>query len=67
MAERYFHNGSIPWVKTLDLNNSTLESVEEMVAPHALAETSLNVYPAGSVLVAMYGGYNQIGALCRFE
>jgi type I restriction enzyme S subunit len=61
MAERYFHNGTIPWVKTLDLNNSTLESVDEMVTPHALAETSLNVYPAGSVLVAMYGGYNQIG------
>jgi type I restriction enzyme S subunit len=61
MAERYFHNGTIPWVKTLDLNNSSIRSVDEMVTPAALAETSLQLYPPGSVLVAMYGGHNQIG------
>jgi type I restriction enzyme S subunit len=61
MSERYFRNGHIPWVKTLDLNNSEIRSTDEQVTQDALSETSLQVYPAGSVLVAMYGGYNQIG------
>lgn len=61
MSERYFDRGDIPWVKTLDLNNSEIRVTDEKVTAAALSETSLQVYPAGSVLVAMYGGYNQIG------
>ena len=60
-AERYFGRGNIPWVKTLDLNNGSISETEEAVTPTALAETSLQLYPDGAVLVAMYGGYNQIG------
>ncbi|ERJ39036.1 Type I restriction-modification system, specificity subunit S [Burkholderia sp. AU4i] len=60
-AERYFHGGTIPWVKTLDLNNSVLDETDECVTETALRETSLRLYPAGSVLVAMYGGFAQIG------
>ncbi|MDN7623823.1 restriction endonuclease subunit S [Burkholderia cenocepacia] len=60
-AERYFHGGTIPWVKTLDLNNSVLNATDECVTETALRETSLRLYPAGSVLVAMYGGFAQIG------
>ena len=59
--DRYYKNGTIHWVKTLDLNNSVLRSTEECVTEKALEETSLKVYPPGTVLVAMYGGYNQIG------
>ncbi len=60
-AERYFHGGTIPWVKTLDLNNSVIKETDECVTETALRETSLKLYPAGSVLVAMYGGFSQIG------
>ncbi len=60
-AERYFHDGTIPWVKTLDLNNSVIKETDECVTETALRETSLKLYPAGSVLVAMYGGFAQIG------
>ncbi|MBK7015558.1 MAG: restriction endonuclease subunit S [Sulfuritalea sp.] len=60
-ANKYFENGSIPWVKTLDLNNGSIVSTDETITPAALSETSLQLYPNGSVLVAMYGGYNQIG------
>jgi type I restriction enzyme S subunit len=59
--DRYYKNGTVHWVKTLDLNNSVLRSTEECVTEKALEETSLKVYPPGTVLVAMYGGYNQIG------
>src|SRR4051794_29453783 len=61
MSNRYFQGGHIPWVKTLDLNNSHIRSTDELVTDAALSETSLQIYPTGSVLVAMYGGYNQIG------
>jgi type I restriction enzyme S subunit len=59
--QKYFAGGTIPWVKTLDLNNSRITSTDEAVTPAALADTSLQIYPSGSVLVAMYGGFNQIG------
>ena len=57
----YFINGNIPWVKTTDLNNSTLIHTEEFVTEKTLDETSLKILPIGTILVAMYGGYNQIG------
>ncbi|WP_407713517.1 restriction endonuclease subunit S [Comamonas testosteroni] len=61
LVERYFRGGTINWVKTLDLNNSVIFSTDERVTEAALNETSLRVYPKNTVLVAMYGGFNQIG------
>ena len=61
LIERYFRGGTINWVKTLDLNNSVIFSTDECVTEAALNETSLRVYPKNTVLVAMYGGFNQIG------
>ena len=57
----FYSNGSIPWVKTTDLNNSILYSTEELVTNKALEKTSLKLLPKGTILVAMYGGFNQIG------
>jgi type I restriction enzyme S subunit len=57
----FYSNGSIPWVKTTDLNNGILNSTEESVTNKALEKTSLKMLPQGTVLVAMYGGFNQIG------
>ena len=59
--ERYYVGGSHAWVKTLDLNNSFIWDTEEQVTESAFNETSLKKHPAGTVLVAMYGGFNQIG------
>ena len=58
---RYYQNGTINWVKTLDLNNSLIKVTDEKVTDQALNETSLKVFPVGTVLVAMYGGFRQIG------
>ncbi|MET7255039.1 restriction endonuclease subunit S [Dyadobacter fermentans] len=57
----YHTNGTVPWVKTTDLNNSEIIDTEEKITELALKETSLRVYPVDTVLVAMYGGFNQIG------
>jgi type I restriction enzyme S subunit len=61
LADRYYRNGTVNWVKTLDLNNSEIANTDELVTQTALEETCLRVYPKGTVLVAMYGGFNQIG------
>ncbi|MDF7818369.1 restriction endonuclease subunit S [Runella sp. MFBS21] len=62
MNERYFQNGNIFWVKTMDLNDAEIYDTSEKVTEVALKETSsLKIFPVDTVLVAMYGGYNQIG------
>ncbi|EOW9338302.1 restriction endonuclease subunit S [Vibrio cholerae] len=59
--EKFYASGTHPWVKTLDLNNGYISSTEENVTEAAFSETSLKMHPIGTVLVAMYGGFNQIG------
>ncbi len=60
-GERYFDANGTPWVKTMDLNNGYIDETDESITDDALRESACSVFPQGSVLVAMYGGYNQIG------
>lgn len=62
---RYFDGGTTPWVKTLDLNEDLVTSTEETITDTAIAETSAKPFPAGTVMVAMYGGFAQIGRTGR--
>ena len=57
--DRNYQNGEIPWIKTTDLNNSIICSNEEKISVYGA--TKLKVLPEKSVLIAMYGGFNQIG------
>ncbi|MBA3032461.1 MAG: N-6 DNA methylase [Gammaproteobacteria bacterium] len=57
----YFKGGTIPWVKTLDLRDGPIRLTDEKITPQALGETHLSILPVGTVLIAMYGGFNQIG------
>lgn len=61
LFDKYYSSGVHPWAKTLDLNNGAIWKTEELVTDSALNETSLKKHKAGSVLIAMYGGFNQIG------
>jgi type I restriction enzyme S subunit len=54
---RFYQDGTIFWVKTTDLNNSIIFGTQECITPAAKAR----INPIGSVLIAMYGGFNQIG------
>lgn len=56
---RNYQSGEIPWIKTTDLNNSIIYSNEEKISVYGA--TKLKVLPEKSVLIAMYGGFNQIG------
>ena len=50
-----YYGGSIPWLKTGDLNDGYIESVPEHITNMALENTSVRINPIGSVLIAMYG------------
>lgn len=58
---KYFKDGKIKWVKTLDLNNGVLQDTQEKITDIAIRESSCSIFPKNTVLVAMYGGFNQIG------
>ncbi len=60
-SDRYFSNAGTPWVKTGDLNNSVISDTSEKLTQYALDESRSRIFPAGTVLVAMYGGFRQIG------
>lgn len=51
----YWQDGIIPWVKTGEINYTVIDNTEEKVTQKALEETSLTLYPLGTVLIAMYG------------
>lgn len=51
----YWVNGTIPWVKTAEVAFSVITDTAEHVTASAVRDCRLSVYPAGTVLVAMYG------------
>lgn len=53
---RYW-GGSIPWIKTAQIQNCRISEtdVDEWITPAAVAESSVRMIPAGSILMAMYG------------
>ena len=59
----YFEKGAIDWFKTGELNDWFVESSIEKITPLALQETSLKVFPADTVLMAMYGDGRTITTL----
>ena len=50
-----YYGGTIPWLKTGDLNDGYITSIPEYITEKALEETSVKLNPTGSVLIAMYG------------
>jgi type I restriction enzyme S subunit len=50
-----YYNGSIPWLKTGDLNDGYISETSETITDLALSQTSVRLNPVGSVLMAMYG------------
>ncbi|MCF2538160.1 restriction endonuclease subunit S [Streptomyces sp. FB2] len=51
----YWSNGTVPWVRTAEINFSVINETGECVTRKAVADTGLRTYPPGTVLLAMYG------------
>lgn len=52
---RYWDGGTIPWVKTAEVSYSVLTEASEHITPAALDQTTVKLFPAGTLLLAMYG------------
>lgn len=56
-----FFGGSIPWVKTTDLNLSYVIDTEEKITESGYEAINGELLPLGTVMLAMYGGGGTIG------
>jgi len=60
----FYMNGSWPWVKTQELQDSWIYHTEEQITDEAVANSSAKVLPANTILLAMYGAtVGQLGLL----
>ena len=50
-----YYNGDIPWVKSGDLNDSTLFNVDEYISKLGLKKSSAKLFKPETVLIALYG------------
>jgi type I restriction enzyme S subunit len=50
-----FFNGNIPWVKSGELENNTINDTEEKITEDALKNSSAKIFPKGTILIALYG------------
>ena len=54
-------NGGTPWVKTMDLTDDYVRTTDEQLTSTGIHEGRAKIFPKGTLLIAMYGGWNQIG------
>jgi len=65
---RFYEGGTIPWVNTGDLNDGLLFGCKRQITVAAMEEhSSLRLYPAGSLLFAMYGATIGKVSILQFE
>lgn len=50
-----YYTGDIPWVKTQELNDGYIFTTSERITEEAIKKSSAKLFPAGTVLIAMYG------------
>lgn len=69
--DEYFNGGTIPWIKTGELQDCLLIDTEEKITESAVKRSSAKIFPKDSVLMAMYGvnigmlAYSTIEATCN--
>jgi type I restriction enzyme S subunit len=57
----FYINGTIPWVKTKEVNNRKVSFAETYITEEALAKSSAKLIPKNSVIIAMYGNGGTAG------
>ena len=62
-----FYGGGIPWVKSGELNDSYIFQTEETLTREGLQHSSAKLFPAGTLLMAMYGATVGRTAILRVD
>ena len=50
-----YYSGSIPWIKSGELNDGYIFETEEHITAEGLKNSSAKLFPEGTVLIALYG------------
>lgn len=62
---KYF-DGNIPWVKSGELPDGVVSEIEEHITEEAIRNSSAKLFPAGTLLIALYGAtVGKLGVLSR--
>lgn len=54
-GNKAYYNGSIPWVKSGELNKGIIYDTEEKITEEAIKNSSAKIFPKGTLLIALYG------------
>lgn len=54
-GEQNYWNGSIPWIKTGEINWTPISETEEFITEAAIASSAVKVAKPGTLMMAMYG------------
>lgn len=54
-VESTYWSGDIPWVKTGEVNYNVILNTEETISQAGLENSSAQIFPSGTVIMAMYG------------
>lgn len=54
-AKKEYWGGTIPWITTSLIDFNVVSKADEYISDAGLANSSAKVFPAGTVLIAMYG------------
>ena len=61
-----YFDGDIPWVKSGELPDGLVSSIEECISEEALKQSSAKLFPVGTLLIALYGAtVGKLGILTR--
>lgn len=61
----YYTNGTIPWVRSGELENGAIRDTEIKITQAGLNESSAKIFPKGTLLIALYGA--TIGKLAYLD
>ena len=62
---QYYEGGTIPWIKTGEVQNGKITSASEFITPKAVSESNAKIFPAGTILIALYGDGKTRGQVGR--
>jgi type I restriction enzyme S subunit len=65
--EAYWRGGTIPWVKTGQVQNCDIFDAEERITQLGLANSNARVFPPETLLIAMYGEGKTRGQVGRLK
>lgn len=61
----FYEGGTVPWITSGDLKIDLVTRAKHFVTAEAVRATSLKLYPAGALLLAMYGEGRTRGTVAR--